>query len=285
MGSTQLNKADIRRIVETVNIPTLPTVVTKVNQMVNDPSIGLMEIGATIAQDAPIASRVLRIANSPYYGLQNPVRSAEQAAAVIGARALQSIAMQASVMNQYDHLSHVDDFDLVSLWRHAILTAQLSQLIAQRYEGESELAAEEYYTCGLLHDIGKVVLLDNFPDEYLEVFRDAREHGRAVHLSEKEILGTTHTEIGALVAVRWDFPEEVVQAIRHHHGPRIELVGHPNVAIVALADQIGYRLQHPETEESRLKLVQLAETMLELPAATTIEVLDQAARIYDEIDL
>ncbi len=285
MGTTQLNKADLRRIVETINIPTLPTVVMKVNQMVNDPEVGLMEIGGTIAQDAPIASRVLRIANSSYYGLQAPVKSAEQAAAVVGARALQSIAMQASVMTQYEHLADVEDFDLESVWRHAILTAQLCQMIAQRYEGETDMAAEEYYTCGLLHDIGKVVLLDNFPDQYLAVFRDAREKRRAVHLSEKEILGVMHTEIGAQVAVRWDFPDEVVHAIRYHHGPREELTGKPNVAIVALADQIGYRLQDLEFGDSRGRLVQLAETMLDMPFDVTGEILDKAQQIFADIEL
>lgn len=275
----------LRVIAEAVTIPTLPSIVQRINRLASDPKVGLVEIGAVVAQDAPMTSRVLRIANSAYYGLQEPVLSAEQAATVVGARAMQSIALQASVMQHYDHLAGTPDFDLSGIWRHAILTAQLCQLVGKERAAGNGLTPEELYTCGLLHDIGKVVLLDSLGEEYLQVFRDARDKGRAIHVSEKELLGYTHTDVGSLVAVRWDFPEGATRAIRFHHGPRVEIETDPCVAAVAVADQIAYRVQAGGGGDSMAQLAALAERSLGMDGAAFRALVAHAVETLPSIEL
>jgi putative nucleotidyltransferase with HDIG domain len=220
-----------------VTIPTLPEVVLKVNELLENPDTGLREIAATITKDAPITTKVLRIANSAYYGLRQEVMSAEHAASVLGARALRNIVLQASVIRQFDHLNSTGDLDVPGIWKHSILTAQVAQVLGQRNAGTVELTPDELYTCGLLHNLGRIVLLNSFGEEYIQAVRDARERQQPVEISEGEVVGIDHMETGAWVAKRWGLPEGIIEAIRHHHSPDDEIVGSPSLAAIALAGQ------------------------------------------------
>ncbi len=234
-----------KRLSEKITLPSLPEAVTRITAMVNDPTVRIGDIGAVVAQDPAITATVLRIANSAYYGLAKPAVTPEQAATVIGARSLGNIALQASVIGRYEHLSHKFDLDLHELWVHSVFTAQLCQDLARRVTISCEIAPEEFYTCGLLHDVGKAVMLDSLREEYMAVYQVARQTGEAVHLAEERILSFTHAEVGALVAKRWQFPDSVSHAIRHCHGPRSEILTHPATALVALCDQLAYRINTP----------------------------------------
>lgn len=245
-----------------IQIPTLPDVVLRINAMIDDPSIGLQEMGKLVAGDASITARVLRLANSGYYGLSEPVCSAERAVTVIGARSLRNVAMQVSILKQYEHLSVVPDFDLQDLWSHSTATAQIAQALAEACYRRTGLAPDDFYACGLLHDVGKVVMLESLGDRYVECLRHARRTGSTLHEAEDYVLGFTHIEVGALLATRWQLPEKVAHAIEYHHGPKEMIVGHPHIAVVAIADQIAYRAESDTFEGALERLSALAEKIL-----------------------
>ncbi len=280
-----VSKLDLAQFSETVSIPTLPEVVMKLNTMVDDDKVGLEDIGLVVSQDAPISSKVLRIANSAVYGLSEPARSVEDAAKVVGARTIRNIAMQASIFNRYEQYEGTDGFNLRGIWKHAVFTGQLAQELAKRSPVIETSSAEELYTCGLLHDIGKVVLLETLGEDYLEVYEKSRESGRAVHLVEEEMLGVTHTDVGALVAKRWDLHELIVKVIQHHHGPRYEIEANPQVAVVAISDQIAYRIETSEFEMFSRKLAALSSNLLKLPPSEFDEVLEWAVDILPLIEI
>ncbi|HUR28184.1 MAG TPA: HDOD domain-containing protein [Planctomycetota bacterium] len=251
-----------KRLSDKVSLPTLPEIVTRITAMVEDPNVRIRDIGAVVAQDPAITATVLRIANSAYYGLAKAAISPEEAAAVIGGRSLRNIALQASIIGKFEHLSRKFDFDLHELWVHAVFTAQLCQELARRLPHAPELGPEEFYTCGLLHDVGKAVLLDSLREEYAAVYRAAKESGEAIHLAEERMLSFTHVEVGALVAQRWQLPEPVCHAIRHHHGPREEVLSNPTTTVVALCDQLAYRIDTPEFAAALPRLAALAHDTL-----------------------
>jgi HD-like signal output (HDOD) protein len=229
----------VRRIVaDNVSIPTLPSVVARINALLEDENSGTREIGAEIAKDAPLSTRVLRIANSAAYGLRQRVVSPDQACAVLGMRALRNLVLQASVIGQYEHLQG-SDFDLQALWLHSILCAQVCQSLARQSGSKSGLPPEEFYTCGLLLDIGQVVLLDHAAEDYLLSVRRARQEGRPLHAVEQELLGFSHAEIGARVALRWGLAGEVVSSIQFHHGPEDEIDAEPAVGLVELGNRLA----------------------------------------------
>ena len=119
-----------------LTLPTLPTVVAKINSLVDDPDVGTREIGQAVAEDAPIAAKVLKIANSAYYGLRETILSTEHASAVLGVRQLRTIAMQASVISQFEHLKR-SAFDIDQLWRHSIATGHACAGIARNCRAAS----------------------------------------------------------------------------------------------------------------------------------------------------
>jgi putative nucleotidyltransferase with HDIG domain len=241
-----MTKSDFleRALGNQVSIPTLPVVVQRINAMMTDPEIGLRDIGREVAKDAPIATKVLRIANSAFYGLREKVVSTEHAASVLGLRVLKNLVLQASVIAQFEHLAKLGGFDLEAQWRHSIAVAQFCQELTRGSGVGFALGPDEFYSCGLLHDIGKVVLLDNLAREYVEVVQSAAKSGRPIHVVEDEQLGFDHAAIGARVAQTWGLPDVLVRAIGMHHG-KLEtlLADNPNAAVVATANAIVHRLE------------------------------------------
>jgi putative nucleotidyltransferase with HDIG domain len=263
-----------------INLPSLPDVVLRISSMIDDPAVGLGEMGRLVAQDPAITARVLRLANSGYYGLREQVTHPEQAATVIGARALRNVAMQVSVLQRYEHLRSIPDFDLDELWAHSLLTARLSQAIAELCYARTGVAPEDFYACGLLHDIGKVVMLEGLDDAYVECLRYARLTGTSWHQAEERILGFTHIEVGSLLAQQWQLPDKVVFAIDYHHGPTNAIVAHPHVGVIAIADQLAYRASSASLDASVDRLTGVAERILGIPPARFARIVE-LARVAD----
>ena len=224
-------------VADNITIPTLPAVVQRINALLEDPNAGTREVGAEIAKDAPLSTRVLRIVNSAAYGLRQRVVSTEQASAVLGMKALRNLALQASVIGKYEHLEGTD-FDLESLWKHSILTGQTCANMARKSGASLDLGPDELYTCGLLLDIGQLVLLDHATEPYLAAVTRAKQEARPLHEVEEEVLGFTHAEIGARLALRWGLPTEVVSAVQFSHGPEDEVEADPVVGLVELANRV-----------------------------------------------
>jgi putative nucleotidyltransferase with HDIG domain len=236
---------------ERLRLPTLPVVVQRVQALVSEGVAGTREIAEVVSTDAPLAVRVLKIANSAFYGLRERCISTSQACTVLGLRVLENVVLQAGVLQQYEHLRRHPGFDLGQLWRHSVLTAQVCSFIAKRSSAALTLKPEELYVCGLLHDIGQVILLDQLGDDYLDVVGAARLLNQPLHLIEARMLGTDHNRVGALVAGYWGLPTQIAEAIHYHHGPRERVEGDPVVSLVAHANLVVERATRGETDQAR----------------------------------
>ncbi len=226
--TTQKNVA----LPDNFTIPTMPSVVQRITALVQDPEVGLRDIAAVVTEDAPLAAKVLKIANSTYYGLRERCISTQQAAAVLGVRVLRNVVTQASVIKQYDHLGG-QGVDLDDLWRHSIVTAQACAFAVRRCKKPLELKPDEAYVCGLLHDLGQIVLLDNLKQVYVDLVRRSMAENLPLFLLEQQTLGFDHSDVGQKIAVRWALPQAVVRAIAFHHGPAAEIDADPVVALIA----------------------------------------------------
>jgi putative nucleotidyltransferase with HDIG domain len=237
-----------------LSIPTLPAVVQRISAMIEDPTNGTAEIGAVVALDAPLAAKVLRIANSAYYGLNQRCLSAEQASAVLGVRVLKNVVTQAAVIQNYSHLEKYSDFDADGMWRHSTMVAHACHLLAQQCSSRISITPSECHMCGLLHDIGKFVMLDSLGSAYMDCYRSSKELDLALNVLETAEFGFNHTDVGALVANHWNLPLEVVNAIQYHHGPREHVAYDPIVTLVSQANLICHRLANGEFDEARAVL-------------------------------
>lgn len=238
-------------LAENVTIPTLPSVVQRINELLEDPDASLRDLGCEIAQDAPISTKLLRLANSSVYGTRESVLSAEHAASVLGMRVVRNLVLQSAVIEKFDHLRDVKGFDFDGLWRHAIVAALIARQLCKRVNAKLSWDPEEAYTCALLHDIGKVVLLDGAPEPYAGLIRSAAEGGRPLYSLEREIIGLDHAEVGARVLESWGLDESLITVVRNHHAPKTTVLRFPALCLVALADQTATRVGLDKADEAR----------------------------------
>ena len=228
-----------REILKFVTLPSPPQIVGRINAILENPDAGILDIAEEIARDPPLAAKVLRVANSAFYGLQEPAQDIWRASIVLGIHVLRTIVLRVAVVQGFEHVQSPPELDLRTLWKHSILTGQVSRDLSNCFGGPRSIASEEIYTCGLLHDLGKIVMLEGQRDKYLEVLRDAAEHAWPAYMSEVKIFGFNHPQVGALVALHWNLPAEISQAIEFHHGPVSKLRTKPEVALVALGDHLA----------------------------------------------
>ncbi|MFT4540143.1 MAG: putative nucleotidyltransferase with HDIG domain [Planctomycetota bacterium] len=260
-----------------LTIPTIPEIVMRINTLLEDPDSGTAEIGAIVAEDAPLAAKVLRVANSAYYGLSGQCVSTAQASTVLGVKVLKNIVTQVAVIKQFDHLDEMGSFDVSALWEHAINTAQVCAFMGRRASKAQDLTPDEYYVCGLLHDIGKIVMLDGLGKKYTTVYDTANHHQLPLHIVEQKQLGFNHTDVGAFVAARWGLPDAVSDAIQFHHGPREEIVKNPVVALVANCNLIVHRVAAGQIAAARAVLDAETTEFLGLRPTQVDEIVQYAA--------
>lgn len=217
----------LRAQIETIDtLPTIPSVLRKLLAVIEKPKISISEIGGFIVNDPVLTSRVLKVVNSPLYGFPGRISSVNQALILLGLNVVRGMLLGVSVFEAMQKT-------MVGLWEHSLGCAIAARLIAKR-KGVSE--PEEISVAALLHDIGKVVLGLKFPEEYKKVMADTGAKRLFIGEAEKAAFGVSHAETGAWVALKWNFPKDLVEIIGYHHKPQLAKNVALPAAIVHLAD-------------------------------------------------
>jgi putative nucleotidyltransferase with HDIG domain len=205
----------VERILERIAELPFSPVATKILELARDDRAGARDIAKIIAQDQAFTARLLRIANSPYYGQARTVTTVQQAVPILGVDTISSLALAL-----FSFTSYADDMDarltLREIWEHSIGSAIWSRQIANHI---GHAAAEETFVAGLLHDMGKALLHRFFKSEFLKAVEVAEREGIDLHAAERRIFGTDHAAAGAAVATRWHLPPVLARAIEYHHNP------------------------------------------------------------------
>lgn len=215
------------------DLPALPQVTFQVIKMADDPNSTAQDINAVITKDQSLTAKVLRLANSAFYGFPRRISTVTEATILLGFNTIKSIVMAASVSEVMTR--EVSGYALASgeLWRHSQAAAIAARLLARRAKYPNPDVA---YTGALLHDIGKVVLNSYLKDSYREVVSLIEEGVLSFPDAEREVLGFTHAEIGARVAENWNLPEELVESIAYHHSPELSKKNQKLTYLVHIAD-------------------------------------------------
>lgn len=195
-------------------LPSLPAVVRELIETLDKEEANIDELAEGIAKDQSLAARALRVANSPFYGIQHRVASIHDAIVILGFRAVGSLVTAASVTGYFSPPPGVA-FDHAEFWRHGIGAA----LCARHLGGMAGFEPETAFTAGLLHDIGILTLLTAVPAHYAEVLNLRQQEDCEVRQAETRLLGFDHARVGAALAERWRFPPEIVHAVAMHHDP------------------------------------------------------------------
>lgn len=195
-------------------LPALPGIVQELLASFAQEDVDVGRIARQIAQDVALSSRVLRVANSSFYGLQSRVSTIQEAVVVLGFRAVRSLVLAVS-MSTALQVGRCPAFDLQAYRRHSIAVSMAAMALAPLAGCNRDLA----FTAGLLHDIGQLALAANFPDDYSRVIDYQVRHDCFITVAERDLLSIDHAEVGGLLAETWHFPAVLRQALAEHHAP------------------------------------------------------------------
>jgi putative nucleotidyltransferase with HDIG domain len=197
-------------------LPAMPSSIAEVIAACDDHDMTVGQLSQVILQDQSLTANILKLANSAFYGHARRVTTATEAVVLLGFSAIKSLAISSHTSRLLSGALPGYGLRAGELWRHSIAVA----FTARRLAVEVRLApVEEAFVAGLLHDIGKTILSGHMENAFDEVTRIAQEQRLPFHEVERELLGFDHAELGAAVARTWSFPDELVEAIRHHHSP------------------------------------------------------------------
>jgi putative nucleotidyltransferase with HDIG domain len=205
---------DLTALIEKVkDLPPLPVVVMRAMEMTLDPNISVHNLQQVISQDQALSAKILRIVNSAMYSLRREISTVSHAVAILGLETVKSIIMAASVEHVFQT---ANDLSTKLMTDHSWGTALAARAIARRVRYEK---AEEALVCGLMHDIGKPVMLNNLRSRYTEILSQVYNGNSSFHQIELLTFGFSHAHVGALLARKWNFPPQLAEAVGYHHNP------------------------------------------------------------------
>ncbi len=217
------------------NLPPMPQTVHKAREIMDNPNSSFQELAQVIETDQAVAAKVLKLANSTYYGLSGKVSSVQHASVVLGQKTLGELITVAGTSDVLDKTLAGYGMDSGDLWRHSMGVAFGSRIIAQKLNPS---LSNDAFSVGLIHDGGKLIL-NQYIFERKEIFEEFLADGQQSFLdAEKDILGFDHSEIASEVCKSWNIPETLVTAIKYHHNPS-QAGGDQLAYIVHMADAIA----------------------------------------------
>lgn len=236
----QKSNAEYTALLEKLNdIPTLPQVAMCVNELINDPHSSSSDIAEVLKRDQVLTAKILKLANSSYYAIPGGCTDVQRALAFLGFNTLAQLVLGLSVMGVFKEVQ-VPQFSMTDFWRHALGTAVCSETIAKTIKYSRP---EEAFTCGLLHDIGKLVLHEIDKPRLHAIAVETERTGKSFVDIEREWDLPGHSFLGEVIATKWGLPQVIRLAIRYHHFDvrsmdTILSSSKPAIQIVRLANQI-----------------------------------------------
>jgi len=233
-----MDEAKVEKILSRLkDIPTLPTVVQKIIEIVDSPTTSASDLNKAISMDQSLSAKVLKLVNSAFYGFPKKIETLTQAIVILGFNTVRSLALSISMVDFFTekkgHRLNYGEF-----WKHSIATSILARSIAKK---AFPSIAEEAFVSGLLHDIG-ILILDQFvPNDYINAYKVMREENLQLYQAEKKVMGITHPEVGRMLAEKWNLPDPLLYSISYHHSPSPALDYFPIVSTVHAAN-IGVKI-------------------------------------------
>lgn len=236
VGDPARSKNVLLRIKDANDLPTLPTIALEVSRLANDPMVGMSEIVRIIRNDPSMTGKILRVSNSAFYGMPRRVESLNMALVVLGMREISNLVTSISVLSAFPEKNGEGSFQRQIFWEHSAGTGEIARVLTSKLQ--LRLHGIEF-TGGLLHNIGKIILHQYFPNELGQAFKLAETDSLPSIVAEQRILGTDHAEVGAWVAEKWALPSSIVESIRYHHQPNLAPEHNVLTAIVHLAASLA----------------------------------------------
>jgi putative nucleotidyltransferase with HDIG domain len=213
-------------------LPTVPELYARFSKMIENPMISNKKIADLISKDQSMVTKILRLSNSALYSKRQEITNLANAITFLGIETLKNLILQISLVRVFRFENEeVPEFKISTFWEHSLAAAYFSQIITKKFTIPYN---DNYYIGGLLHDIGKLVVYQYYPEKFEEIIVKQVKDKLTDYEAEEVVIGVNHTDIGVFFAEKWKFKREITEAIGSHHSPLKSLGMH--VAVVRLAN-------------------------------------------------
>lgn len=245
---------NLKRIQATIaKMPSLSTTVIKVLETCNDPWASANDLKRVISLDPVLTGRVLKLINSAYFALGKPITSLTRAIIMLGVNTVKNLALSFAILKNMKGSGAFHAFSTHQFWLHCLGVGVVAKALAA-VEGHKPAEQEEYFVAGLLHDLGKLPLNKQFPEEYFQVSKIAQKENEPFYLSEDRLLGIDHCKVGEMIAQKWRLGATLIETLAYHHNPEgCNAKSRNLVSTVWLANQIVLELRIGEAGDCTYK--------------------------------
>jgi HD-like signal output (HDOD) protein len=260
-------------------VASLPDLYQRLNDAIDAPNTPFSAIARIVSDDTGFTARLLRIANSALYSFPSRIETVERAMSIIGTRQLRELALATTVIRLFNGLD-VKLVSMESFWRHSLCCGAAARVIAT---ARREINIERFFTLGMLHDIGRLVMYHQIPGDAARMLAMARDESELLYRIEQRELGFTHADVGRLLLANWRLPPAQVEAVGNHHASHLSLHYPLETAAVHIADVIANALQIGSSGEELVPSIDAeAWRKLELPVDQLETVVEHAASQAEE---
>ncbi|HPK43876.1 MAG TPA: HDOD domain-containing protein [Spirochaetota bacterium] len=277
----------IQSIIQNVEqLPSLPDVVSKIINMVNDPDVSFKHVADEIAKDQAITANILKLCNSAYFSKGKEISSIDRAIVILGLKEVKDIVVIATTKSVLNKVIVGYDLARGELWKHGVAVAMLAKKIAT--ECNQKTIADIAFTGGIIHDVGKTVLALFVQSTFKDILNTVTEKSITFQEAEKVVMGFDHQQIGEQVAIKWKFPKVLQSIVRYHHEPMnapddhkmiVSIVHIANTLCLMAGIGIGSDGLYHELNYDAIKLLSLKDSELEKLFADIPELMMKAKDI------
>ena len=202
-------------IVFVEKMPAFPKSVQRVVQLTSASDTSAKEIVQVIESDPVMTIKILKVINSPFYGMPQKISSIQRAVVHLGLNTIKNLALSVAAMGVLNPRNKAD-FNINDFLLHSLTTASICKMLAEKLE-VSQVECSDFFVAGLLHDFGKIVFAEFYPDNFKQALEKSTQQNIALNITELEFIGLSHAQAGKLLAKRWELDETLFNAIDHHH--------------------------------------------------------------------
>ncbi len=247
------------------NLPSVPVLYNLIVSELQSAEPSLQKVSHLISQDVSMSAKILQLVNSSFFSLPLKITNPQQAAVFVGTESLKSLVLSIDLFSSISEDAESCGFSLLKMWRHSLRTGRLAADIARGAKAERKVV-EEAMLAGMLHDIGKLILL-KMPRQYSEVMELVETTGCSFAEAEYVVMGASHSELGAYLLGLWGLPCGVVEAVAFHHNPSKLIEG-----IVKSNEPVQEDSNKTESKDIDQGLLSVEEKATEFSAVTAVHV-------------
>jgi HD-like signal output (HDOD) protein len=235
-STTTVEEPQLKQLIMTIrDLPAMPHIASKVLELSSDPDTSASLLQQVISDDQAMTARILKIANSALYACSRRIKTLSEAIVMLGFNSIRSLVVTIAARNLYSNGATRMGLKERLLWEHSIGCAFACRLLVA---DKHPALMEEAFLAGLMHDIGKLVVNIQLPDRFEEIVQIVYNENRDFQMTERELLGFDHAQVGALLINKWKLSPVLEEVIGSHHSPELLPVGHPMLLFLDIANNL-----------------------------------------------